>query len=400
MFCALSALFFSASCSYDTTIPNATLSCTTADGCPSGYACALLASGAVCCKDGNCGVAADAAADAHADAGRDLALAADAPGPDAARPEAPAVDAPGDHQADERTAPPPDATVASDGPAPPSDGPPIDVPPDVVDAREPDAASPPDVMPAHCPPSGRGAAMVWIESANFCIDGTEVTNGQYQLFLDAVKGDPVSFLVALPPACRKDGWKSSFTPDTAITPWPQPTRGDQPVVSVDWCDAWAFCQWAGKRLCGQRGGGALVHGGGEASDEFASAGDFIMSEWAYACTAAGTRLFPYGDAYDQKRCNTGRTGASSESYLLTKIAGSTMCEGGFPGLFDLSGNVEEWVDGCTASIGRDDKCAVVGGSLFGQSASAAAEETGCATSGYATPRGEAYQLRGFRCCGP
>jgi hypothetical protein len=40
------------------------------------------------------------------------------------------------------------------------------------------------------------------------------------------------------------------------------------------------------------------------------------------------------------------------------------CEGGYPGLFDMGGNLEEWVDGCDKDTGSADDCAVAGSSSW------------------------------------
>ena len=68
------------------------------------------------------------------------------------------------------------------------------------------------------------------------------------------------------------------------------------------------------------------------------------------------------------------------------------CEGGYPGLFDLSGNVQEWEDTCQTEAGQNDSCLTRGGSVE-QGAPALfcnAEE--------ARARNTARNEVGFRCC--
>jgi formylglycine-generating enzyme required for sulfatase activity len=36
---------------------------------------------------------------------------------------------------------------------------------------------------------------------------------------------------------------------------------------------------------------------------------------------------------------------------------------GYEGVFDLTGNVREWIDACTSQSGQNDFCAAVGGSI-------------------------------------
>lgn len=75
-------------------------------------------------------------------------------------------------------------------------------------------------------------------------------------------------------------------------------------------------------------------------------------EWQRACDGGDPgREFPYDGDYDLTICSVG--GASPR---LT--GSSTNCEGGRPGLFDMSGNVREWTTNC-----NEDGCAYLGGSF-------------------------------------
>jgi formylglycine-generating enzyme required for sulfatase activity len=68
------------------------------------------------------------------------------------------------------------------------------------------------------------------------------------------------------------------------------------------------------------------------------------------------------------------------------------CEGGYRGLFDLSGNVSEWEDSCESPSGSGDVCRIRGGSVddFNQGLSCGSD--------YADPRSAVGGGLGFRCC--
>lgn len=70
----------------------------------------------------------------------------------------------------------------------------------------------------------------------YCMDATEVTNADYAAFLAA--NPPTSGQVAW---CA---WNTSYLPPFG---WPATGKENHPVVRVDWCDARAYCKWAGKR---------------------------------------------------------------------------------------------------------------------------------------------------------
>ena len=206
----------------------------------------------------------------------------------------------------------------------------------------------------------------------YCIDATEVTRSQYAAFLTAMPARPNSI-----PSCVSN---SSYVPRSD---WPPaPGEQDRPVMAVDWCDAHDFCAWAGKRLCGKIGGGPVAP---------ADAQSAKSDQWFAACSKAGLRSFPYEGAYDAVACNGG------ESTPLDKrvrdVATYGKCEGGYPGVFDLSGNVWEWVDACNADAAdpATTSCRVRGGDFNEGPAT-----MGCSAS-VSQPRIGPGRF-GFRCC--
>ena len=127
-------------------------------------------------------------------------------------------------------------------------------------------------------PGSAGPTMVNVGS--FCIDSTEVTNAQYAQFLSA-SVTPQS-VTGNPSQCA---FNASYVPSSD---WPATGKDDVPVVYVDWCDALAFCSWAGKRLCGRIGGGANDYNEHDVA---------FVSQWYHACSANGTLVYPYGNTY-------------------------------------------------------------------------------------------------------
>lgn len=155
-------------------------------------------------------------------------------------------------------------------------------------------------------PTGEGAGdedeqpehKVFVKS--FYIDVYETTNAHYKRFVDATGAEPPLL------------WRNGTYP---------PAKINHPVVYVSWFDADAFCQWAGKRLPTEE-------------------------EWEKAARGSDGRHFPWGTPFDFKKANT-------PQYWLAKgievSQGSTLPvasfeEGKSPyGLYDMAGNVYEWV---------------------------------------------------------
>ncbi len=181
------------------------------------------------------------------------------------------------------------------------------------------------------------AGMIAI-AGGFCIDPTETTNGDYAAFL-ASGPDPS----AQTPPCD---WNTSFDPSSG---WPVGSSdNDRPVTFVDWCDAAAYCQSRGKRLCGALDGGSAI---------VTQFDDAAQDEWFHACSDAGANIYPYPGPYDGTACNGVDFGVGAS----ITVGSATGCQGGTQGLFDMSGNIYEWEDSCTASSDATDACRMRGG---------------------------------------
>lgn len=150
----------------------------------------------------------------------------------------------------------------------------------------------------------------------FYLDKHEVTNLQYRAFLEAVAGGGGRWDHADQPA--EVGHEQRFLTEEL-------TGDQQPAVGLNWYDAYAYCNWAGKRLPSE-------------------------AEWEYAARGGdGYRKFPWGnDAPDADdiwwanyRPNAGR---DADGYRASAPVGSYP-DGVSPfGVMDMSGNAEEWVN--------------------------------------------------------
>ena len=227
--------------------------------------------------------------------------------------------------------------------------------------------------------STRGATMVKVvtSSGSFCIDTTEVTNAQYNAFLD----DAPPFNPQ-PAGCEGH--------DT----WGDKVFGKDDVVHdvVTWCDAFAYCKWAGKRLCGRIGDGARVR--------WIDAGDPAQNEWVAACNSGSTsNVYPYGATYDPRVCNSGEGvgGADVGPPTLHPPKSSSGCHGfGAPydAIFDMAGNIAEWENTCHDVKDFGLECATRGG--FAGSGEEPFEEQCSGYDGMDAP--VQWPVAGIRCC--
>ena len=229
-----------------------------------------------------------------------------------------------------------------------------------------------------------GPAMIFIPpgtmggTVGYCIDSTEVTMGHYNGW---VEGTPAPKVEEQPPYCA---WNADYMPNLsgnqcAVAPFDPVGKALYPVTCVDWCDAAAYCAWAGKHLCGGIGG-----------DDYtpADVANATVSEWFRACSRAGEKTYPYGDDFDAVSCaEPGSEGGT------VSVTAKPKCKGGYPGLFGMSGNAWEWENLCEAWDGDLDRCFHRGGSFW-----EASGELRCDTASDLHRRNSYNTNIGFRCC--
>jgi len=113
-------------------------------------------------------------------------------------------------------------------------------------------------------------------------------------------------------------WKQPFGPGTNVD-----GKGDFPVVHASWNDAKAYCRWAGKRLPSDK------------EWEFAARGGLVDAK------------YPWGNELDPKRMNTWQGAFPMQNSKLDgfeKVAPANSLAPNAYGLYNMLGNVWEWVD--------------------------------------------------------
>jgi formylglycine-generating enzyme required for sulfatase activity len=162
-----------------------------------------------------------------------------------------------------------------------------------------------DEMPRH---------RVFLEA--FYLDRTEVTNERFERFVNATSHRTVA---------ERDGWgyadhRRDVSQGAKLwgASWRAPkgagtsAQGDHPVVQVSFEDAEAYCRWAGKRLPTE-------------------------AEWEKAARGIDSRSYPWGPTWDAARAN-GNLNHASPTVVGSYAGGQSPY-----GIFDLAGNVHEWV---------------------------------------------------------
>jgi hypothetical protein len=203
-----------------------------------------------------------------------------------------------------------------------------------------------------------------IRSRGVAIEATEVTAAEYARFLDA---SPRGATGAASCSSDRDRKPSCAWPPTG-------TDADQPVRCVSECDAAAYCTWSKRRLCGGIAGASLTTA--------AEALSASSSEWTIACTDGGRAEGPWGAlGWQPGICQDAARGEDGP-----RASGPTnFCQGATSGVFDLVGNVREWIAGCSGG-----ECFALGGSFE-------TTRPTCATLHSLPPTTEDLET-GFRCC--
>ena len=125
---------------------------------------------------------------------------------------------------------------------------------------------------------------------------TPVTNAQYAAFVQATFLQPIHWKGEKPPGGKED----------------------HPVVNVSWHDAIAYCHWLAEVM------GKPYRLPSEA-------------EWEKGARGTDGRIYPWGNRWDVKRCNTWEGGQKDTTSVETYPQGASPY-----GLLDMAGNVWEW----------------------------------------------------------
>lgn len=140
---------------------------------------------------------------------------------------------------------------------------------------------------------------------SFYIDQTPVTNAQFARFVQATGYETVAERLSREYGNSAPTWRTPAGPDSTLA-----GRDNHPVVWVYRKDAMAYAKWAGRRLP-------------------------TRLEWERAMRGLDGQTWPWGNAWQDKRCNLNSTGTTPVDAYPS---------GASPlGCLDMIGNVWEWL---------------------------------------------------------
>ena len=185
----------------------------------------------------------------------------------------------------------------------------------------------------------------------FCIDNHETTQGEYSQFLkDLAAWDPPGQYppcAGLPRKPRENIISEQQPFDAGCPPgaFLPETTPNQPVSCVSYCDAYAFCAWAGKRLCGGIVDGGAIAPTVEQFDKTVPNAPAVH-EWGYVCSSRGAQ--PSGAAATSE-CVTAKGGWKAPSYDAAAPTSCVPSESEFATVVNMTGGLSEWLGGTYAT---------------------------------------------------
>jgi formylglycine-generating enzyme required for sulfatase activity len=222
----------------------------------------------------------------------------------------------------------------------------------------------------------------------FWIDQNEVTVENFNQWQSSVSSDAVAWDPTWCAWKRERSDPQSDPNDACRAQFPrfdvQPFAPGKPMSCVDFCEAEAYCRWAGKHLC-------------HAGDIYGVQGPRgEPQESLLACSNSLATRYPWGDAEDD-RCNTGQT---EESCITTfgvcgalPVGAKRGCTTA-SGIADLLGNVAEWVFSCNLIL-TDEGRAPTGCQIRGGGYDSPLKDC---TWQVTMPNDTRLPSVGFRCC--
>jgi iron(II)-dependent oxidoreductase len=186
---------------------------------------------------------------------------------------------------------------------------------------------------------------------SFLIDETELTNDEYQQYIDATRSQPPRHWTNGRYAMRE---------------------AQLPVVNVTWFEASNYCASLGKRLPTEE-------------------------EWEYAAKGNDERRYPYGNEWLPSRSN------AAEDDLRAPRPVRTYPDGKSPfGIYDMAGNVQEWTSSefkayPGSKLTEEQKAANAGRKVLRGGAYQARKEFQTTTERFFYLPSTANEYTGFRC---